>query len=71
VIRQGFDKMIPVWHARLGTAAYMGAPESSVRFGTFEVDLDAAELRKRGLKIRLPEQAFQVLTTLLGDQARW
>jgi len=43
----------------------MGAPGRLVRFGTFEVDLDAAELRKHGLKVRLPEQAFLVLSTLL------
>jgi TolB-like protein/Flp pilus assembly protein TadD len=36
-----------------------------IRFAAFEVDLGAAELRKHGLKIRLPEQAFQVLATLL------
>ena len=43
----------------------MGEPGRLVQFGTFEVDLDAAELRKHGLKIRLPEQAFQVLAMLL------
>ena len=36
-----------------------------IRFAAFEVDLGAAELRKHGLRIRLPEQAFQVLATLL------
>ena len=36
-----------------------------VRFGTFEVDLVAAELRKHGVKIRIPEQPFQVLAMLL------
>ena len=38
---------------------------SIVRFGAFEADLDTGELRKRGLKIRLPGQVFQVLTLLL------
>ncbi|HMD83694.1 MAG TPA: winged helix-turn-helix domain-containing protein [Terriglobia bacterium] len=37
----------------------------SVRFGIFEVDLRAGELRKAGLKIRLQEQPFQVLALLL------
>jgi TolB-like protein/Tfp pilus assembly protein PilF len=37
----------------------------TVRFGAFEADLDAGELRKRGLKIRLPDQVFQVLSLLL------
>jgi DNA-binding response OmpR family regulator len=36
-----------------------------LRFGVFEVDLDAGELRKNGARIRLQEQPFQVLVTLL------
>ncbi|HLK21842.1 MAG TPA: winged helix-turn-helix domain-containing protein, partial [Bryobacteraceae bacterium] len=36
-----------------------------VRFGVFEADLDAGELRKHGLRIRVPEQAFQVLSMLV------
>jgi TolB-like protein/DNA-binding winged helix-turn-helix (wHTH) protein/Tfp pilus assembly protein PilF len=36
-----------------------------VRFGLFEVYLPARELRKRGLKVRLQEQPFQVLAALL------
>ncbi len=36
-----------------------------VRFGIFEVDLKAGELRRRGLKIHLSEQAFRVLALLL------
>src|SRR4051812_1168076 len=36
-----------------------------VRFGDFEVDLAAGELRKHGLRVRLQEQPFQVLTALL------
>jgi TolB-like protein/DNA-binding winged helix-turn-helix (wHTH) protein/Tfp pilus assembly protein PilF len=35
------------------------------RFGTFELDLRAGELRKHGLRIRLQEQPFQVLGMLL------
>jgi len=42
----------------------MGKDSRIVRFGVFEADLDAGELRKHGLKIRLPEQAFQVLAML-------
>jgi hypothetical protein len=37
-----------------------------VRFGAFELDLKAGELRKNGLKIKLQEQPFQVLAILLG-----
>jgi cholera toxin transcriptional activator len=36
-----------------------------VRFGVFEVDLDAGELRRNGARIRLQEQPFQVLAALL------
>jgi DNA-binding winged helix-turn-helix (wHTH) protein/Tol biopolymer transport system component len=36
-----------------------------VRFGVFEVDLQTAELRKQGVRIRLPGQSFQVLEALL------
>lgn len=38
---------------------------NTVRFGIFEVDLRAGELRKRGTKIRLQEKPFQVLAMLL------
>jgi DNA-binding winged helix-turn-helix (wHTH) protein len=37
----------------------------TVRFGLFEVDLRAGELRKNGIKIKLQEQPFRVLVTLL------
>src|SRR2546427_10787677 len=37
----------------------------AVRFGVFEVDLRAGELRKRGVKVRLQEQPFQILAMLL------
>jgi DNA-binding winged helix-turn-helix (wHTH) protein len=40
-------------------------PSGIVRFGVFEVDLRAEELRKSGLKLRLRGQAFQVLGMLL------
>lgn len=37
----------------------------SRRFGVFELDLRAAELRKRGIRIKLQEQPFQILSLLL------
>jgi len=40
------------------------APEI-LRFGTFEVDVRAGELRKQGVRIKLQEQPFQILCTLL------
>src|SRR6266566_1372710 len=45
------------------------APETRsstiLRFGTFEVDLRAGELRKQGVRIKVQEQPFHVLTVLL------
>jgi adenylate cyclase len=40
-------------------------PEKVIRFGEFEVDLQAGCLFKRGVKVRLRSQLFTVLTTLL------
>ncbi len=44
-------------------------PEASapvrLRFGVFEVDLRAGELRKNGVRLRLQEQPFQILAMLL------
>jgi Tol biopolymer transport system component/DNA-binding winged helix-turn-helix (wHTH) protein len=37
-----------------------------LRFGPFEVDLRSQELRRKGMRIRLPAQSFQVLATLLN-----
>jgi len=43
-------------------------PEAGLlRFGVFEVDLAAGELRKNGARIRLQEQPFQVLAALLEN----
>src|SRR5580704_16885123 len=39
----------------------------SVRFGIFEVDLRAGELRKKGIRIRLQGQPFLLLVTLLKE----
>jgi TolB-like protein/DNA-binding winged helix-turn-helix (wHTH) protein/Tfp pilus assembly protein PilF len=36
-----------------------------MRFGAFEIDLKAFELRKHGLRLKLPEQPFQILAILL------
>ena len=46
----------------------MPAAQSTFRtkgFGVFEVDLRAAELRKHGVRIKLQEQPFQILSLLL------
>ncbi len=41
-------------------------PRQAIRFGVFEVDLRAGELRRKGIKLRLQEQPFQVLAQLLA-----
>ena len=44
----------------------------SVHFGVFDLDLTTGELRKSGLKIRLPQQSFRILARLVehpGDVA--
>lgn len=40
-------------------------PERRARFGLYEADFAAAELRKNGAKLKLQEQPFQVLAMLL------
>jgi TolB-like protein/DNA-binding winged helix-turn-helix (wHTH) protein/Tfp pilus assembly protein PilF len=40
-------------------------PAQTVRFGPFQLDLHAAELRHNGSRTKLPEQPFQVLIALL------
>src|ERR687898_34411 len=36
-----------------------------VRFGVFELDVHSGDLRKRGVRVNLPDQPLQVLTALL------
>ena len=44
---------------------FEGKSNRVARFGVFELDLNAGELRKNGAKLRLQEQPFQVLVLLL------
>jgi TolB-like protein/Tfp pilus assembly protein PilF len=37
-----------------------------VRFGVFEADLDAGELRRRGRRVRIQDQPFRILEVLLN-----
>jgi len=37
-----------------------------VRFGVFEADMEAGELRKHGLRLKLSEQPFQILAMLVA-----
>lgn len=38
----------------------------SLRFGAFELDLERRELRKRGIRLRLPDQSFEILAMLVA-----
>ena len=38
---------------------------SQIRFGIFELNLQTGELRKKGYKLRLQQQPFQLLSLLL------
>ena len=54
---------------------HTGTPNDSryIRFGVFQLDLRARELRRSGIKVRVPEQSIQVLAMLLehpGDFVR-
>ena len=54
---------------RLGSRIWKPKPPPSTarvfRFGVFELDVQSGELRRHGLKIRLPDQSFQILRILL------
>jgi TolB-like protein/DNA-binding winged helix-turn-helix (wHTH) protein len=44
----------------------IGMPDGHVfRFGVFELDIRSGELRRHGLKIRLPDQSFRILRALV------
>src|SRR5882724_5778058 len=47
----------------------MSSPSSSrfFRFGVFQLDLRARELRRNGIKVRVPDQSIQVLAMLLAE----
>src|SRR3954466_15253512 len=49
---------------------HANGPPECLRFGVFEVDLRAGQLRKRGLRLRLQEQPFQVLAMLLENPGK-
>ena len=45
-------------------------PSHVLRFGPFEADLEAGQLRKNGVRVKLPQQPFQVLVCLLERPGR-
>src|SRR4030081_2048749 len=42
-------------------------PRPSFHFGVFELDVQSGELRKHGIKIKLQDQPFQILTLLIEN----
>ena len=48
-------------------ATSMGFP-TRLRFGVFEMDLQAGELRKQGVKLKLQDQPFQILAAMIQKQ---
>jgi len=42
-----------------------GSTPAVIRFGVFEADVRAGELRKSGVRVRMQEQPFQILLMLL------
>jgi TolB-like protein/DNA-binding winged helix-turn-helix (wHTH) protein len=47
-----------------------GPAPKAIRFGVFEIDPQAGELRKSGVRLKLQDQPFQVLMTLLDKPGR-
>ena len=62
-------ELTPAVHDRPMNESHMTDPEASsssvVRFDVFEVDLQAGELRRDSRKIKLQEQPFRVLSSVL------
>jgi DNA-binding winged helix-turn-helix (wHTH) protein len=52
----------------LGTSKSPATPSANgiIRFGNFEVDPSAGEIRRGGLRIKLGGQPFDVLVTFWG-----
>ena len=48
----------------------MAGLDHPIRFGLFEVDLPAGELRKQGVKSKLQDQPFRILVTLLQQSGK-
>src|SRR6185312_3349319 len=62
------DTLVPVQctvYIGLRRPHSLSGASSQVRFGVFELDLDARELRKRGTRIKIQDQPFQLLAALL------
>ena len=65
--RSGPNKGVVDFAVRLGRCFMAGvhSARATIRFGVFEADFRAGELRKRGVKVKLQEQPLQILQMLL------
>src|SRR5262252_5454507 len=45
----------------------LASPARFVRFGPFQLDVRSAELRRNGVKVRVPDQSIKVLTMLVQN----
>jgi len=57
-----------ILEARLSTGDFMPLPSAErriYRFGAFEVDVQAGEVRKQGIRIRVQDQPLRLLIALL------
>jgi TolB-like protein len=54
----------------VGEVAHFGLSRAIVRFGNFELDQDAGELRRDGCKVRLQDQPLQILQILLEQPGK-
>ena len=57
-------------HDQSGDSRGLAEPKRHVRFGTFELDLRAGELRKSGVLVKLQHQPFQLLQILLESHGK-
>ena len=46
-------------------------PPSKLRFGVFDLDLENFELRRRGLRIKLQQKPFQILSLLVAQAGKF
>ena len=49
----------------MGDNGAVPSSKQPIRFGIFEVNLETGEIRRGGVRVRIQEQPFQVLTALL------
>jgi Tol biopolymer transport system component/DNA-binding winged helix-turn-helix (wHTH) protein len=57
-------------HLGVSANTAVAGPDYPIRFGLFEVDLRAGELRKQGVKIKLQDQPLRILVTLLQQSGK-